>query len=164
MTAKTWFKQSGEFDFALERWEALPAAQKTFTAFRVMIQKEFTKHNKRDKQMAKGTGRGLANNVIAEEEAQIQALALADVVNALTAQTNAQMDKMMEMFKEAMSAKSSGILPNTTFTHPKCPHCSRRHPKPDDCWELDKNASKRPKNWKPVAERKKKSDNKDKNE
>ena len=164
MTARTWFEQSGEFDLALERWDALPAAQKTFTSFRVMIQKEFAKHNKRDKQTAKGTGRGLANSITAAEEAEFQAMAMAEFVNAVTAQTNAQMEKMMEMFKEAMAAKPSGVSPNTTFTHPKCPHCSRRHPKPDDCWELDKNASKRPKNWKPVAERKKKSDDKEKNE
>eukprot|EP00956_Cyclotella_meneghiniana_P007409 scaffold10112_cov34-Cyclotella_meneghiniana.AAC.2 len=156
MTARTWFEQSGEFDLALERWETLPAAQKTFNSFRVMIQKEFAKHNKHDKQTAKGTGRGLANSITAAEEAEIQAMAMAEFVNAVTAQTNAQMEKMMEMFKEAMSAKPSGVSPNTTFTHPKCPHCSRRHPKPDDCWELEKNASKRPKNWKPVAERKKK--------
>lgn len=164
MTARTWFEQSGEFDFALERWEALPAAQKTFTAFRVMIQKEFAKHNKRDKQTAKGAGRGLANNVSAEEEAQIHAMALAEVVNALTAQTNAQMDKMMEMFKEAMAGKSSSATPSAKETYPKCPHCSRRHPKPDECWELEKNSSKRPKNWVPVAERKKKADAKEKSE
>ena len=91
-------------------------------------------------------------------------MALAEFVNAVTAQSNAQMEKMMAMFERAMTAKPSGVSPNTTFTHQKCPHCQRRHPKPDDCWELKKNASKRPKNWKPVAERKKKQEETVKNE
>ena len=129
-----------------------------------MIQAEFSKRTKRDRQTAKGAGRGLANNVTAEEEAEIQAMAMAEFVNAVTAQSNAQMEKMMAMFEKAMSAKPSGVSPNTTFTHQKCPHCQRRHPKHDDCWELEKNASKRPKNWKPVAERKKKQEETVKNE
>jgi hypothetical protein len=156
-TARAWFEQSGEFGLALERWDALPTANKTLTAFRVMIQKEFAKHNKRDRQTAKGAGRGLANNVTAAEETELQAMAMAEFVNAVTAQQTAQMEKMMEMFKETMAAKQPETTPNTTFTHQKCPHCKLRHPKPDDCWELEKNAAKRPKNWKPVAERRRKS-------
>jgi hypothetical protein len=59
-TARCWFEQSGEFDSALDKFDALPAANKTLTTFRVMIQKEFAKRVKRDKQTAKGAGRGLA--------------------------------------------------------------------------------------------------------
>jgi len=162
--ARTWFEQTGEYDIALAKWDALPAANRTLTAFRIMIQAEFSKRTKRDKQTARGAGRGLANNVTAEEEAEIQAMAMAEFVNAVTAQTNAQMEKMMQMSEKAMSAKQPETTPNTTFTHQKCPHCHRRHPKHDDCWELEKNASKRPKNWKPVAERKKKQEETVKNE
>jgi hypothetical protein len=165
-TALCWFQQSGEFDSALELWEAKPTATKTLSAFRVYIQKEFAKRTKRDKQTAKASGRGLAN-ATADEEAELNALAMAEIVNAVTAQNNAQMEKMMDMFKaslEAMSNKQQGTQSGTQATNPKCPHCNLRHAKPDNCWELEKNASKRPKNWKPVAERKKKADDNKKDE
>ena len=159
-TARCWFEQSGEFDSALDKFDALPAANKTLTTFRVMIQKEFAKRVKRDKQTAKGAGRGLANKVTAEEDADLNAMAMVEIVNAVTANSNAQMEKLMEMFTKQMEAMSTkqpaGTSQNTT--HQKCPHCKLRHPKPDDCWELEKNAAKRPKNWKPAAERKKKSE------
>jgi hypothetical protein len=165
-TALCWFQQSGEFDSALKLWEAKPTATKTLSAFRVYIQKEVAKRTKRDKQTAKASGRGLAN-ATADEEAELNALAMAEIVNAVTAQNNAQMEKMMDMFKaslEAMSNKQQGTQSGTQATNPKCPHCNLRHAKPDNCWELEKNASKRPKNWKPVAERKKKADDNKKDE
>jgi hypothetical protein len=89
---------------------------------------------------------------------------MAEFVNAVTMQSNAQIEKMMEKFKtslEALASKQSGS--KARQTHPKCPHCKLCHPKPDDCWELEKNTSKRPANWKPVAEHKKKSTQQDKN-
>eukprot|EP00804_Cyclotella_cryptica_P007736 CCRYP_001353-RA/>CCRYP_001353-RA protein AED:0.15 eAED:0.15 QI:0/0/0/1/0.2/0.16/6/0/947 len=145
------------FDSALELWEAKPTANKTLSAFRVYIQKEFAKRTKRDKQTAKSAGRGIANAVNEEE---LNALAMAEIVNAVQAQNNAQMEKMMEMFKASMEAMTKQQGTNTpaggnTNTITKCPHCNLRHPKPDNCWELEKNASKRPQNWKPAAERKK---------
>ena len=157
-TALCWFQQSGEFDSALELWEAKPATLKKLSAFRVYIQKEFAKRTKRDKQTAKASGRGLAN-ATADEEAELNALAMAEIVNAVTAQNNAHMEKMMDIFKaslEAMTNKQG--TPTGSNTNAKCPHCNRRHPKPDNCWELEKNAAKPPKNWKPVAERKKASE------
>ena len=105
-TALCWFQQSGEFDSALELWEAKPAAQKTLSAFWVYIQKEFAKHNKRDKQTAKVSGRGIAN-ATAEEEAELNALAMAEIVNAVTAQNNVQMEKMMDMFKASLEAMTN---------------------------------------------------------
>ena len=121
------------------------------------IQKEFAKRTKRDKQTAKESGRGLANT--ANEEAELNALAMAEIVNAVTAQNNAQMEKLMDMFKASMEAMTNKQgTPAESNTIAKCPHCNRHHPKPDNCWELEKNAAKRPKNWKPVAERKKASE------
>ena len=164
LTAMAWFQESGEFDSALERWEMKPAASRTFQAFRVYIQAEFAKRTKRDKQTAKASGRGLAN--AAEDEADLNAMAMVEIINAVTAQNNAQMEKMMEMFQQSLSTMSTKqpSSETTKFTHQKCPHCHLRHPKPDDCWELEKNADKRPKNWKPAAERKKKSEEKVKSE
>ena len=89
-TALCWFQQSGKFDSALQLWETKPTAQKTFSLFQVYIQKEFTKHTKGDKQTAKASGCGLAN-ATADEEAELNALAMAEIVNAVTAQNNAQM-------------------------------------------------------------------------
>ena len=85
---------------------------------------------------------------------------MAEIVNGVTAQNNDQMEKMMDMFKatlEAMTNKQTGTQSGTQSPIQKCPHCNLHHPKPDNCWELEKNASKRPKNWKPVAKRKKKA-------
>jgi hypothetical protein len=156
-TALCWFQQSGEFDSALELWETKPTASKTFSAFRVYIQKEFAKRTKRDKQTAKASGRGLANTV--NEEAELNALAMAEIVNAVTAQNNAHMEKMMDMFKASLEAMTNTQGTSSgSNTIAKCPHCKLRHPKPNNCWELEKNASKRPKNWKPAAEREKKDE------
>jgi hypothetical protein len=94
-------------------------------------------------------------------EEELNALAMAEIVNAVQAQNNAQMEKMMEMFKASMEAMTKQQGTNTPAggnTIKKCPHCNLRHPKPDNCWELEKNASKRPQNWKPAAERKKASE------
>ena len=158
-TSLCWFQQSGEFNSALELWEAKPTANKTLSAFRVYIQKEFAKRTKRDKQTANSAGRGIANAV---NEEVLNALAMAEIVNAVQAQNNAQMEKMMEMFKASMEAMTKQQGTNNTpaggNTTKKCPHCNLRHPKPDNCWELEKNASKRPHNWKPAAERKKASE------
>ena len=133
-----WLQQSGEFDSALELCKAKPAAQKTLSMFLVYIQKEFAKCTKQDKQTAKASGRGIAN-ATAKEEVELIALAMAEIVNAVTAQNNAQMEKMMDMFKaslEAMTNKQAGTQSGTQSTIQKCPHCNLHHPKPDNCWEL----------------------------
>lgn len=164
-TALSWFQQSGEFDSPIREWNAKPAVDRTFSRFRVFIQKEFSKRQKRDKQTAKASGRGIANNATEEEmpsDAELQALAMAELVNAVTANNNAQMEKMMEMFSKSLEAMSNNKQPGTTTrgtnSYQQCPHCKLKHVKHEDCWELEKNASKRPKNWKPVAERKKKTE------
>ena len=73
--------------------------------------------------------------------------------------------KQLEIVAKADSAQAAfeaitnkqGTQSGTQSTIQKCPHCNLHHPKPDNCWELEKNTSKRPKNWKPVAEHKKKA-------
>ena len=55
--ARTWFEQTGEYDIALAKWDTLPAANRTLPAFRVMIQAEFLKQTKRDRQTANHGGR-----------------------------------------------------------------------------------------------------------
>ena len=159
-TALCWFQQSGEFDNAIREWHLKPTAAKTFTAFRVFIQKEFAKRQKRDKQTAKATGRGIANSAMGQDiptEAELNAMAMAEFVNAVTTNNNAQMEKMMEMFTKSLETMTNNKQSDkkTTPTNQQCPHCKLRHPNPDKCWELESNAASRPKTWKPVAERKK---------
>eukprot|EP00804_Cyclotella_cryptica_P003263 CCRYP_010497-RA/>CCRYP_010497-RA protein AED:0.29 eAED:0.28 QI:0/0/0/1/0.33/0.25/4/0/732 len=134
-----------------------PQLTKHYQRLAYTFKRNLPSAQKRDKQAAKSAGRGIANAVNEEE---LNALAMAEIVNAVQAQNNAQMEKMMEMFKASMEAMTKQQGTNTpaggnTNTITKCPHCNLRHPKPDNCWELEKNASKRPQNWKPAAERKK---------
>ena len=77
-------------------------------------------------------------------DAELQPLAMAELVNAVTANNNAQMKKMMEMFNK----QPSGTTARATNSYQQCRHCKLCHVKHKDCWELKKNASKRPKNWK----------------
>jgi hypothetical protein len=74
------------------------------------------------------------------------------------------MEQMLKMFKDILGTLPTADkgtaptpVPAPNAQRPKCPHCNLRHVKPEDCWELEANASKRPANWKPVAERKKRT-------
>ncbi|KAL7489968.1 hypothetical protein ACHAW6_015726, partial [Cyclotella cf. meneghiniana] len=105
-----WFQQSGEFNSAIREWHTKPAASKTFTAFCLFIQKEFAKHQKRDTQIARATGQGIANNVMMKDvltEAEINAMAMAELVNVVTMQSDAQMEKMMEIFSKSLETMSN---------------------------------------------------------
>ncbi|KAL7488826.1 hypothetical protein ACHAW6_014425 [Cyclotella cf. meneghiniana] len=146
-TALCWFQQSGELNSAIREWQTKPAASKTFTTFHVFIQKEFKKHQKRVKQTVKATGQGIANNVRMQDvptEAEINMMAMAELLHAVTTQSNAQMEKMMEMFTKSLEAMSSNKRPGqeTTSTNQKFPHCKLCHKNHNNCWELQKNASK----------------------
>eukprot|EP00804_Cyclotella_cryptica_P028837 CCRYP_008424-RA/>CCRYP_008424-RA protein AED:0.29 eAED:0.29 QI:0/0/0/1/0.16/0.14/7/0/719 len=146
-TALCWFQQSGEFDSALELWEAKPTANKTLSAFRIhskgICQAHKTAWNR------KRCERGRAQRTSHGRNRQCSTGA-----------------------KQRANGKDDGNVQGIYGSHDKttrhehtcrgqhehdikCPHCNLRHPKPDNCWELEKNASKRPQNWKPAAERKK---------
>eukprot|EP00804_Cyclotella_cryptica_P011218 CCRYP_007736-RA/>CCRYP_007736-RA protein AED:0.38 eAED:0.38 QI:0/-1/0/1/-1/1/1/0/375 len=158
-------KSTGEYDNAVREWDNKPAADKTFANFRPFITIEFTKRNK-SQDTAKNAGFGIANAAAALQEQQIQlnqaaesALAYAALAEAMKDSQKESMENMMKMFKDILgtlpTAAGNGT-PATNGQRPKCPHCNRRHIKHEECWELEANASKRPANWKPAAERKKK--------
>jgi hypothetical protein len=173
--ALTSFKSAGEYDAALREWDQKSAADKTFKNFRKIIVDEFTKHERRNKSTAKSVKFGIANQAAEEarlkeaEDADAAAYAIAEALHtaqqkqyeAMQAAQNKQNENMMEMFKMMMQSMGTNApLPTPTPPNPnnrqrrdKCPSCGFRHAKPQDCWELEANKSKRPANWKPAAER-----------
>jgi hypothetical protein len=152
------FQASGEFEPALREWETKPKADQTFVNFRVFVQKEFGKHNKQNKTTAKSVGHGIANSITDKEveinQLEAQALFVAELANSMQEQSQKQFKEMMEMFKAKLDTKTS---PNTSNPKggegkkkkKKCPHCEMEvYHKPESCYELEANASKRPAGWK----------------
>ena len=157
------FEASGEFEPSIREWKAKPVANRTFTNFRIFMQKAFTDRNKHNKSTAQSTGRGIANSATDAtmgkvDEAEAAALAIAEVAMVMQSNQEKQFKQMMEMFKELMQANVPGApsqasVPTQSKQRKGCPHCKRPHAKPEKCWELDANKADRPANWKPAAER-----------
>ncbi len=57
-------------------------------------------------------------------EAEFNAMTMAELVNTVTTQSNAQMEKMKEMFSKSLEAMSNNMQPGkeTMSTNQKCPH------------------------------------------
>jgi len=154
------FQASGEFEPALRDWEAKPTADQTFVNFRVFIQKEFGKQHKQNKTTAKSVGYGIANSITDKEVEQIeqleaQALFVAELANSMQEQSQKQFKEMMEVFKATFEKNSpSATNPKNPKSgadkkKKKCPHCGIEvYHKPEACFELEANASKRPAGWK----------------
>ena len=77
---------------------------------------------------------------------------IAELANSMKDESQKQFKEMMEMFKAALEKNSpSPKNPKTGAEKKKkkCPHCGLEvYHKPDACYELDANASKRPADWK----------------
>ena len=150
---------AGKFKSALREWEVAPTADQTFANFRIFMQKEFGKHHKQNKTTAKSVGYGIANSITDNAVDQIdhleaQTLIIAKFANSMQEQSQKQFKEMMEMFKAKLDTKTS---PNTSNPKggegkkkkKKCPHCGMEvYHKPESCYELEANASKRPAGWK----------------
>jgi hypothetical protein len=134
---------------------------------------EFTKRNKLQ-DTAKNAGFGIANAATTLQQQKLQQLELNQATKTALAYTTLaesmkdshkeSMEQMLKMFKDILGTLPTADkgtaptpVPAPNAQRPKCPHCNLRHVKPEDCWELEANASKRPANWKPVAERKKRT-------
>ena len=151
------FHASGEYEPALRDWEAKPKVDQTFVNFCVFIQKEFGKQHKQNKTTAKLVGFGIANSVTDKDVEQIeqleaQALMIAELANSMQEQNQKQFKEMMELFKATLDKNSPTPKNPKTGTEKKkkkCPHCGLEvYHKPDACYELDANATKRPADWK----------------
>ena len=151
------FQASGKFESALCKWEVKLKVDQMFANFPVFMQKEFGKHHKQNKTTAKSVGFGIANSVTDKnigqiEQLKVQALMIAELANSMQEQSQKQFKEMMEMFNAKLDAKTS---PNPSYPKggegkkkKKCPHCGMEvYHKPEACFELEANASKRPAGW-----------------
>jgi hypothetical protein len=59
------FEASGKFEPSIREWKAKPAANQTFSNFRIFMQKAFADQKRHDKTTAKAAGRGIANSATA---------------------------------------------------------------------------------------------------
>ena len=157
-------KATGEFDAAVREWEAKPAAEKTWANIKSFISTEYAKENKQNKL----TARQFKANAIEQ-----QAEAIKELINALTEKHTSQMEALIRSTTEAMKeimalVKTEKGANNDSKSSrdekkkkreekrkkyndaPVCKHCGKKHPAKveDECWELDKNASSCPSNWK----------------
>ncbi|KAL7480237.1 hypothetical protein ACHAW6_005933 [Cyclotella cf. meneghiniana] len=162
--AETTFEASAEFEPAMREWELKTSTTKTFSNFRVFIQNEFAKRHKRNKSTAKSVGHGIANAAINKQaddpiaHVEATALAIAEVAHIMQESQEKQFTKMLELFK-SMADKQQANAPHAPTAPPaatpagqtkkkRCPNCNLMvlH-KPENCWELEANASKRPTGW-----------------
>ena len=159
--AMTHFKADGDFEAALREWDALNKSAKTFSKFRVFIQKEFANRKKHNKTTAGSVGKGIANNVTDKQldevdRVEMQAMLMAEFANTINEQTQKQFKEMMDAFTKALGNKNSPNPPaNPTGgkKKKKCPHCLKEvYHKPEKCFELEANADKRPAGWKSTKE------------
>jgi hypothetical protein len=163
--AQGFARKSGEYEALLREFEAKAAADRTFANFRPGFIAEFAKRSKH-KDTARSVGFGIANAATTAPPEESEAmLALATIAQVLQEGQNKQMQELMAQFTAALKdlpgstapAPAPQPKPPRVQTYPTCPHCQKKHLKPESCWELEANAALRPANWKPVAERNKRS-------
>jgi hypothetical protein len=165
--AQGFARKSGEYDAFLREFDARPVVDRTFPNFRPGFITEYAKRSKH-KDSARSAGFGIANSAFTQPQEETEAmLALATIAQVLQEGQQKQMQELMAQFTAALKdlpgSKAPAPAPASqpkaarVQTYPTCPHCQKRHLKPELCWELDTNAALRPANWKPVAERAKRS-------
>jgi hypothetical protein len=156
------YQNSGEYEIELAEWKAKAPTDRTFANFRPWIQKKWAKKNSKNHTNVKSAKFAIANNATqAEEEKDAEAALIAELAALMSDKSNEKMEKFMGETTNALTAVTKALEKlsknngrgnrngrgNKEKT--KCPHCGAEglH-KADDCWELDKNASKRPAGWK----------------
>ncbi len=60
------FKDAGNFNAAIRKWEARPVAMQTYANLNVVMCAEFSKLNQQDATTARATGHASVNNVVKE--------------------------------------------------------------------------------------------------
>ncbi len=162
------FKDAGNFNAAICKWEARPVAMQTYPNLKVFVCADFSKLNQQDATTARMTGHASMNNVV-EEMAQ----ATEELLAELTKRYTKQVELLIKSNSEAIKKLAAAILaqkPAATGTaagkHTSkaakvaawaekkrtattCPHCNLKHPNctHDQCWVLPANAAKRPADW-----------------
>ncbi len=161
------FKDAGNLDAAICKWEARPVAMQTYANLKVAMCAEFSKLNRQDTTTARATGHASVNNVV-EEMAQ----ATEEPMAKLTKWHTKQVESLIKSNSEAIEKLTAAILAQkpaatgtaagkptskaaktaawaekkrtaTTCLHCNLKHTNRTH---DQCWELPAN----PADWKSV--------------
>lgn len=161
------FKDAGDYDAPIREWETKPSAMQTYSELKNMMNREYSKANRHDNISARATGFASANAIREHTKAT------EELVAELTERHARQIETIIQANNEAMQKLTAAILNNkiadASVTRngaenqskkaqlwaekrrnaTTCPHCKRIHPNRthDQCWELDKNAAKRPANW-----------------
>jgi hypothetical protein len=163
------FKDAGDYDAPIREWEAKPVASQTYANLKVVMCAEFAKLNRQDATTARATGHASVNNVVKE-----MAQATEELVAELTKKHTKQVETLIKANSDAIEKLTAAILANKPaaasgatdaakaakasarkakwaekkLSTPVCPHCNRRHPNIELCWELPANAATRPAGWK----------------
>lgn len=165
------FKDVGNYDAAIQEWEARPAGQHTWENLKTMMCTKYAKAYHQDSVTAKAMGHSSVH-VMKEYAAAIEELVEnltekhAKQAEALINSNTEAMAKLVELLSKGPTlATAVGAKPaNTTESKKRkkwvdkckaatqCPHCNKIHPNCThvQCWELDANTAKRPANWKLV--------------
>ncbi len=162
------FKDSGDYDLAVRKWEARPKVEKTWANLKIMISNEYSKYQHQHAATAKSVGYGSANEAIDKYVAiteELVATISKENEQKLKALTKDTTDILKEI-KALLENKAPAPAPTATGTqsarvkkrtdyHKKltvataCKNCGIKHPNvPDDkCWELEVNAASRHPGW-----------------
>jgi hypothetical protein len=160
-----YLKSTGEFDVAVQEWEAKPTATRTWANIKSFMSAEYAKENKQNKLTVKQ----LRANAIKEQANAVEEL-IANLTKAHMRQIESLIKANTEAMKEMLSLvkdKANTPTNSTNSTNnekkkkreekqkkflnaPVCKHCGKKHPSKaeEECWELDKNAALRPASWK----------------
>jgi hypothetical protein len=157
------YQNSGEYDIEINEWKMKPAADRTFANFRPWIQKKWASKNSKNHTNKKTAKFAISNNAIeqAKEQQAEEAALMNELASLMSDKSNEKFEKYMVETTSALTAvtkaleklstnnRRNGNRNNQNKEKTTCPHCKAEglH-KADDCWELDKNASKRPAGWK----------------
>ncbi len=167
------FEDAGSYKPAIPEWEARPVATQTWDNLKILMCTEYAKAHHQDGISARATGYPSAHNVMEEYAAateelienlskrhtkQLEALIKANIDNMTKLMDMLSKAKMMATPSAATSGKTKAKCDAEKYkawverrrNPTKCKHCNKFHPNHTEaqCWELKKNAAKRPANWK----------------
>ncbi len=99
------FKDAGDFDAAIHKWEGRPVAMQTYANLKVVMCAEFSKLNWMDSTTSRATGHASANNVV-EEMAQ----AATELVAELTERHTQEVKSLIKSNNDAIEKLIAAII------------------------------------------------------
>ncbi len=101
------FKDAGNFDAPIRKWEARPLAAQTYANLKVLMCAEYSKLNRQDSTMARATEHASANNIVKE-----MAQATEELVAELTEKHSKQVKALIKANNDAMDKLTTAIMAN----------------------------------------------------